>query len=148
MSLFIKLFSLLPKVLSYSFCVLCSDRRSEHLIILTMVVTVLTSLYVRTGRQSLMSCQRTAAALVSRTLHFNAGQKPCTSSFNRPGYLLGGLQVESRPLSTRPHPTVEKVIRVNHAGEYGAGRIYEGQASVLGKTKMIQVYSCAVHDYL
>lgn len=135
MSLF-KLFSLLPKVLRYRFCVLCSDRRSECLIIL------MTSFYVRTGRQPLMSCQRTAAALVSRTLHFNTGQKPCTlvwTSFNRPEYLLGGLQVQSRPLSTRPHPTVDKVIRVNHAGEYGAGRIYEGQASVLGKTKTIQV---------
>lgn len=134
--LWFKLFSLLRKVLSYRFCVLCSDRRSERLIIL------MTSFYVCTGRQPLMSCQRTAAALVSRTLHFNTGQKPCTlvwSSFNRPEYLLGGLQVQSRPLSTRPHPTVDKVIRVNHAGEYGAGRIYEGQASVLGKTKMIHV---------
>ena len=118
-----------------------------------MLVTVLTPIYVHTGRQSLMSCQRTAAALASRILTFNAGQKqfPCTlvcSSLDRPGYLFGGLQVQSRPLSTHPHPTVDKVIRINHAGEYGAGRIYEGQASVLGKTKMIQVYSHAVHDSL
>lgn len=30
---------------------------------------------------------------------------------------------------------VERMIRVNHAGEYGAKRIYEGQLSVLGDTK-------------
>ena len=30
---------------------------------------------------------------------------------------------------------VERMIRVNHAGEYGAKRIYEGQLSVLADTK-------------
>ena len=30
---------------------------------------------------------------------------------------------------------VERVIRVDHAGEYGAVRIYEGQLAVLGKRK-------------
>jgi 3-demethoxyubiquinol 3-hydroxylase len=30
---------------------------------------------------------------------------------------------------------VERVIRVDHAGEYGAVRIYEGQLAVLGKQK-------------
>ncbi len=29
---------------------------------------------------------------------------------------------------------IERMIRVNHAGEYGAARIYEGQLAVLGKT--------------
>lgn len=28
----------------------------------------------------------------------------------------------------------ERMIRVDHAGELGAGRIYEGQMAVLGKT--------------
>lgn len=30
---------------------------------------------------------------------------------------------------------VERTIRVDHAGEYGARRIYEGQLAVLGRTK-------------
>ena len=30
---------------------------------------------------------------------------------------------------------VERTIRVDHAGEYGAKRIYEGQLAVLGRTK-------------
>ena len=33
--------------------------------------------------------------------------------------------------SSRPHPTVERIIRVSHAGEFGADRIYAGQAAVL-----------------
>lgn len=34
-----------------------------------------------------------------------------------------------------PRRLVERVIRVDHAGEYGAQRIYEGQLAVLGRTK-------------
>ena len=30
---------------------------------------------------------------------------------------------------------LERMIRVDHAGEYGAKRIYEGQLAILGKTK-------------
>ena len=30
--------------------------------------------------------------------------------------------------------TVERIIRVDHAGEYGAQRIYEGQLSVMGRS--------------
>lgn len=30
---------------------------------------------------------------------------------------------------------MDRIIRVDHAGEYGAKRIYEGQLAVLGKTK-------------
>ena len=30
---------------------------------------------------------------------------------------------------------VERMLRVNHAGEYGAVRIYEGQLAILGKSK-------------
>jgi ubiquinone biosynthesis monooxygenase Coq7 len=30
---------------------------------------------------------------------------------------------------------VERIIRVDHAGEYGARRIYEGQLAVLGRTR-------------
>lgn len=37
----------------------------------------------------------------------------------------------------KPNPnaeTLEEMIRVDHAGEYGANRIYEGQLKILGKT--------------
>ena len=33
-----------------------------------------------------------------------------------------------------PAALVERMIRVDHAGEYGAVRIYEGQMAVLGKS--------------
>ena len=33
------------------------------------------------------------------------------------------------------HALVERVLRVDHAGEYGAKRIYEGQLAVLGDTE-------------
>jgi len=32
--------------------------------------------------------------------------------------------------------TLEQMLRVNHAGEYGANRIYEGQLAVLKKSKL------------
>ena len=39
------------------------------------------------------------------------------------------------PGDLSPAETVERMVRVDHAGEYGAVRIYQGQLSVLGKTK-------------
>lgn len=39
------------------------------------------------------------------------------------------------PGDPTPRETVERAIRVDHAGEYGAKRIYEGQLAVLGGTK-------------
>ncbi|MFX7949476.1 demethoxyubiquinone hydroxylase family protein, partial [Acinetobacter baumannii] len=33
---------------------------------------------------------------------------------------------------------VDRVIRVDHAGEYGARRIYEGQLAVLGRHAQIE----------
>ena len=38
--------------------------------------------------------------------------------------------------SGRPRPTVDRVVRVSHAGEYTANRIYEGQMSVLGDSSI------------
>lgn len=38
---------------------------------------------------------------------------------------------------SKPDPnaeTLEQMLRVDHAGEYGANRIYEGQLKILGKT--------------
>ena len=40
----------------------------------------------------------------------------------------------SRRYTTRPHPSIDRIIRVNHAGERGADRIYAGQMAVLGNT--------------
>lgn len=38
------------------------------------------------------------------------------------------------PGDPAPHNTnIDEIIRVNHAGEYGARRIYQGQLAVLGK---------------
>lgn len=43
---------------------------------------------------------------------------------------------ESRlPGDPTAREVVERTIRVDHAGEYGAKRIYEGQLAVLGRTK-------------
>jgi ubiquinone biosynthesis monooxygenase Coq7 len=38
------------------------------------------------------------------------------------------------PGDASPEKALEEMIRVNHAGEYGAVRIYQGQLAVLGKT--------------
>jgi ubiquinone biosynthesis monooxygenase Coq7 len=41
---------------------------------------------------------------------------------------------------------VDRIIRVDHAGEYGANRIYAGQMAVLGRSSVgpiIQVGTCA-----
>ena len=40
--------------------------------------------------------------------------------------------LQLRGYSTRPHPVIDRIIRVDHAGEYGADRIYAGQMAVLG----------------
>jgi len=39
------------------------------------------------------------------------------------------------PGDPTPRERVERIIRVDHAGEYGAKRIYEGQLAILGRTK-------------
>ena len=44
---------------------------------------------------------------------------------NSYSFLPGDTQIES---------SVDHMIRVNHAGEFGAKRIYAGQIAVLGKT--------------
>lgn len=45
----------------------------------------------------------------------------------RPGRLPGDLTKDD---------LIERILRVDHAGEYGAVRIYEGQLAVLGRTRM------------
>lgn len=39
------------------------------------------------------------------------------------------------PGDPTPRETVARTIRVDHAGEYGAKRIYQGQIAVLGRTR-------------
>ena len=39
------------------------------------------------------------------------------------------------PGDPSPRETVERILRVDHAGEYGAVRIYEGQMAVLGRSR-------------
>ena len=38
--------------------------------------------------------------------------------------------------SSRPDEMVDRIIRVDHAGEYGADRIYAGQLAVLENTSV------------
>ena len=45
------------------------------------------------------------------------------------------------PGDPSPDEAVERMIRVDHAGEYGAIRIYEGQLAVLGKSAAGSVIS-------
>lgn len=45
----------------------------------------------------------------------------------------------------RPKPLIDRIVRVDHAGELGADRIYAGQMAILGKTSVgptIQVSLC------
>jgi ubiquinone biosynthesis monooxygenase Coq7 len=43
--------------------------------------------------------------------------------------------LSSRPASSKQKEIIERFIRVDHAGEYGAKRIYEGQLAILGDTE-------------
>jgi ubiquinone biosynthesis monooxygenase Coq7 len=44
------------------------------------------------------------------------------------------MKPKTLPGDYTPEQEVERMLRVNHAGEYGAARIYAGQLAVLGKT--------------
>lgn len=43
------------------------------------------------------------------------------------------IGLTTRTMTTRPSKLVDKFVRVDHAGELGADRIYAGQMAVLGK---------------
>jgi demethoxyubiquinone hydroxylase (CLK1/Coq7/Cat5 family) len=46
---------------------------------------------------------------------------------------------------------IDSMIRVDHAGEFGAQRIYEGQMAILGKTKVgpvIKVIICSMNSQI
>lgn len=51
------------------------------------------------------------------------------------------------PLDSEEKRMLDRFLRVDHAGEYGANRIYAGQMAVLGRSKtgpLIQVHPCFV----
>ena len=48
--------------------------------------------------------------------------------------LDGIVSLHLRRYTTRPHSSIDRIIRVDHAGEFGADRIYAGQMAVLGST--------------
>jgi ubiquinone biosynthesis monooxygenase Coq7 len=54
----------------------------------------------------------------------NESPETASTTRERPGPLPGDLSREE---------LIARIIRVDHAGEYGARRIYEGQLAVLGK---------------
>jgi len=45
------------------------------------------------------------------------------------------MSVPALPGELSPRDELERIVRVDHAGEYGAVRIYEGQLAVLGQGK-------------
>jgi ubiquinone biosynthesis monooxygenase Coq7 len=49
------------------------------------------------------------------------------------------IAVRSMSHVSRPSKTVDKFLRVDHAGELGADRIYAGQMAVLGKRLSLQI---------
>ena len=45
----------------------------------------------------------------------------------------GCRQLSTSEKETKRRETLDRFLRVDHAGEYGADRIYAGQLAVLGK---------------
>lgn len=45
------------------------------------------------------------------------------------------LSTDKRRLTPKTRALLDRILRVDHAGELGAVRIYEGQLAVLGRTK-------------
>ena len=66
--------------------------------------------------------------------------------FRRPPGISGRfLCTNAKKRLSRADPLLDKILRVDHAGEVGANRIYEGQMAVLGSTKsapVIKVLFC------
>ena len=46
-------------------------------------------------------------------------------------------KINSKKTKTTNRDILEEVIRVDHAGEYGATRIYDGQIAIFGKNSKI-----------
>ncbi len=67
---------------------------------------------------------------------------------NLRSYCQPYLRLHARLLSSRPHPAVDKVIRVDHAGEFVANRIYAGQVAVLGETEVGELIQVIFGGYV
>ncbi len=79
-----------------------------------------------------MSPNDAAAPISAETAEASTTTLTDTDSANRP---------RRRPLpgELTGHALLDRVIRVDHAGEYGAKRIYEGQLAVLGRGRKGEV---------
>ena len=66
--------------------------------------------------------------------------------YHRPSVISSRcLGTSSKRRLNKADPVVDKILRVDHAGEVGANRIYEGQMAVLGSSRaapVIKVYGC------
>nr|XP_056722579.1 5-demethoxyubiquinone hydroxylase, mitochondrial [Euleptes europaea] len=82
-----------------------------------------------------------AAALAGKGLRAHC-RRFCCGEGSRRGWGLQPVHSFYRFRSTRVafesinKPVIDRIIRVDHAGEYGANRIYAGQMAVLGRTSV------------
>jgi len=84
-------------------------------------------------RPSQLSQLRNALALDSRISVLSERSTARSFSSTSSIYAYGRVTVKSRDEKMRD--IQDRMIRVDHAGEYGANRIYAGQMAVLGRTK-------------
>src|SRR5215831_15108858 len=54
---------------------------------------------------------------------------------NAPGHRMSESRPQRLPGDRDPAEEVARMLRVDHAGEYGATRIYQGQLDVLGRSR-------------
>src|SRR2546426_5518491 len=54
---------------------------------------------------------------------------------NAPRDRMSGARPQRLPGDRKPADEIARMLRVDHAGEYGATRIYEGQLDVLGRSR-------------
>ncbi|XP_053132074.1 5-demethoxyubiquinone hydroxylase, mitochondrial [Hemicordylus capensis] len=89
------------------------------------------------------------AAMAAARVRSTAGKELCTRRLRLPcredprrRWHLQSIHSSYRLCSTRAtleninKPVIDRIIRVDHAGEYGANRIYAGQIAVLGRTSV------------
>ncbi|XP_004705804.1 5-demethoxyubiquinone hydroxylase, mitochondrial isoform X1 [Echinops telfairi] len=81
-----------------------------------------------------MTCAGAGAAAAQPLWRLRTSARRPLSVFGRK---LGARCCSSgMTLDTINRATVDRIIRVDHAGEYGANRIYAGQMAVLGRTSV------------
>ncbi|PNJ14833.1 COQ7 isoform 7 [Pongo abelii] len=79
-----------------------------------------------------MSCARAAAAPCLWQLR--PGVRRFLSAYGR--RISVRFRSSGMTLDNINRAAVDRIIRVDHAGEYGANRIYAGQMAVLGRTSV------------